>query len=353
MDSVVLWLVAVLLYILLLSPSVTYLLYNWDVRRREILSGLSSTENRAIMLYFDQFHPDYRREIPNPEDRFKAYYSDQFGRKRFIPPLVLFALLSGIVVFQARSWIEAAFRGDAALQPQFVALFSILGAYMWVLYDQITRWWRSDLSPGDFWWASFRFAISVPMGYAVAEVVPKDMPFVAAFVLGAFPTGALLGIMRKLGKRTLKLDESAGGLTNELERLQGIDSDKAERFGLEGITTICQLAYADPIRLTILTNLGYSFIVDCMSQALLWIYVEDDIGKFRTAALRSAYEIESLWQAMKSQNQADRDEANRLVEAFSTELKWDPAKLRNILSEVAEDPYTEFLYTSWSGDVIA
>ena len=45
-----------------------------------------------------------------------------------------------------------------------------------------------------------------------------------------------------------------------------------ERYKDEGITTICGLAYADPIDLTIRTNFDFNYVVDCVSQALMWIY---------------------------------------------------------------------------------
>jgi hypothetical protein len=338
-----------LLYILLLSPGLTYLAHTWAVRRNEILSGLSSVERNAISEYFDQFHPDFMPGQTDQKRRFKRYYIMQFGRAHFIFPLMLLVLIAAVLLYQCNTWTQDLLKGTTSSETPKIALFAILGAYMWVLYDQIRSWWRSDLSPGDFWWASFRFALAVPMGYAVSALASKEMGMLLAFTLGAFPTNTLFSYLRKIGRKTLKVDDSSDGATSELQKLQCIDSAKAERFEEEGITTVCQLAYSDPIRLTILTNLGYSYIVDCMSQALLWIYTEDRIKVYRNSALRGGYEVEELWKRLNGNNEKERTEADQLIKGLANELKSDEMKVRNVLREVATDPYTRFIYTSWSG----
>ncbi len=339
----------VLLYILILSPSITYLLHTCSVRRDEILSGLSTVERNAIGDYFNQFHPDFMPDRKNQDERFQCYYTAQFGRRHFIFPLIVFAMIVAVLLYQCEIWTADLLKGASTPQIPGIALFAILGAYMWVLYDQIRSWWRSDLSPGDFWWASFRFALAIPMGYAVSALAKDDAGKLLAFVLGAFPTNTLFSYLRRIGRKSLKEDDAADGATNELRKLQCVDQAKADRFEEEGISTVCQLAYTDPIRLTILTNLGYSYVVDCMSQALLWIYAEDDIKIYRKAALRGAYEIEELWLRMNGSNVGEKAEADNLIKGLAAELKSDESRVRNVLREVATDPYTRFIYTSWSG----
>jgi hypothetical protein len=221
---------------------------------------------------------------------------------------------------------------------------------MWVLNDQITRWWYADLSPGDLFWASFRFAIAIPLGYAISQFAAESIGPAIAFLLGAFPTNSLFSILRKLGREKLNLGEGSGNVESELQVLHGIDARKAERFAEEGITTVSQLAYFDPIRLTIRTNLGYSYIVDCVGQALLWIYTEQDEDKWRKVGLRSAFEIINLWNAFTGNIQADRDKAVAIIRLLASQLTTDEMAVRNVIEEVAGDPYSEFIYNTWAAN---
>jgi len=53
-----------------------------------------------------------------------------------------------------------------------------------------------------------------------------------------------------------------------------------------------QLAYYDPVKLTMQTNIDYDYIVDCVSQALLFVYVgKDSLEKLTRQGIRGAYEM--------------------------------------------------------------
>ncbi len=154
--------------------------------------------------------------------------------------------------------------------------------------------------------------------------------------------------MRKLARQKLNLGEGSDNADeSQLQVLHGIDARKAERFAEEGITTVSQLAYFDPIRLTIRTNLGYSYIVDCVGQALLWIYTEQDQDKWRKVGLRSAFEIINLWNSFTGADLAERDKAVAVIKWLASQLTTDEMAVRNVIEEVAGDPYSEFIYNTW------
>ena len=60
------------------------------------------------------------------------------------------------------------------------------------------------------------------------------------------------------------------------------------------ITTISQLAYCDPIQLAMRTNLGFTFVLDLVSEALASIYVGDKLDVLRARGLRGSYEFAIL-----------------------------------------------------------
>jgi len=228
-----------------------------------------------------------------------------------------------------------------------LAMTAVMGAYMWVLFDEITKWYRSDLSPADVYWWSFRFAIAVPMGYAMRDIFTPGLAMPLAFVLGAFPTAKLMSIARRVATRKMGFADSEDREISELQSLQGIDVIKAEQFSDEGITTILQLAYCDPIRLTIRTGLSYSYIVDCICQALLWIYTEKDTVMLRKNGLRSAYEV--LYLCLDLSDLSKKQDAEQVIREAAKAINIPETSLKNVFMEVAEDPYTVFLFLSWSG----
>jgi hypothetical protein len=101
------------------------------------------------------------------------------------------------------------------------------------------------------------------------------------------------------------------------------------------------------VKLTIRTNLPYSYIVDCASQALLWIHTEKELDIWRKAGLRSTFEIINLSNALDGSSPADRKKAESLLILLSSQLNIPEAAVRNIIEEVAHDPYSEFLYNTW------
>jgi hypothetical protein len=94
-----------------------------------------------------------------------------------------------------------------------------------------------------------------------------------------------------------------------------------------------------------LASLSAWHLVVC--QALLWIYTEQDEDKWRKVGLRSAFEIINLWNAFTGTNQADRDKAVAIIRLLASQLTTDEMAVRNIIEEVARDPYSDFVYKTW------
>ena len=98
--------------------------------------------------------------------------------------------------------------------------------------------------------------------------------------------------------------------------MQSIGKSNAERFKDEGVTTISGLAYADPIDLTIRTNFDFNYVVDCVSQALMWIYFgkKKDYAKLFPLSLRGAQEVAAVmdWLDADLQSGVSDDDAQPL-----------------------------------------
>lgn len=346
MNMTLVWICLGLLFVLLLSLPIMFLYIGWERRRRHIVDGFTEA---AIKAYFHAFHPrSDDAQIPIKE-RFENYYNAEIGRRRFVWPLLLLAAVTGTVLYWSAPSLSDLLQYETVDSGKLpaLAMIAFAGAYMWVLFDAIRRWYASNLLPSDLYWWCFRLVIAVPMGYAAKDIFSEDFSPALVFLLGALPTTDLLNMMKRIAAQKMGFTESGGTEISELQKLQGIDIWNAERFAAEEITTILKLAYADPIRLTIRTGFNYSYVTDCICQALLWLYVEKDIEILRKSGLRSAYEVLDLW--LDLNNKAEKEDAEKLLSQAAKDLGRSEFSLRNIFEQVALDPYTQFLFLSWSG----
>jgi hypothetical protein len=263
------------------------------------------------------------------------------------------ALVSAIGIFgmaeTLKQW-ENVSAANFAMPAMVVGAFA--GAYTWVTSDHLARLRRRDFSSGDVYNGVFRFLIAAPFAISLSAVANKDLGLAIAFLIGVFPTKTLFTIGRRVFTQKLGLGEDPAAGQSELEKLQNIGKTNAERFYDEGVTTIAELAWTDPVDLAVRTNFDFNYVVDCMGQALLAVYVGDDIKKISLFSLRAAQEAASMIYDVGP----DIDSANPTVnEAYARQalaraaavLQLDTKTLHYTLSSVAEDPYTQFLWEIW------
>ena len=172
--------------------------------------------------------------------------------------------------------------------------------------------------------------------------------------------------MRRTAGGVLKLDaDSTGDNVQQLTKIDGISVPIAERFIDEGVKTNLQLAYTDPVALTIKSGMDFSFILLCCAQALVKTYFNDDQMKVvQKYALRTGFEIKTLNDALISYDRMKDDAAKagkteppppnsaqaaakEQLENFAIALGLDAASTRFILDQIAGDPYTKFIWWMW------
>jgi hypothetical protein len=232
------------------------------------------------------------------------------------------------------------------------AAAALSGAYVWVVADILSRWRFRDLSPADLWWFAWRLLMAVPLALAIGRLFAADLAVPIAFLLGSFPTRSISTIARRFARRTLNLGaDTDQDAESQLQALQGIDTRIAERFADEGITTIVQLAYADPVELTMrCASFSFSFVVDMISQALAWIYLADNLAKLRISSLRGGQEIASLIAELDGEDNDAKTVARATLDAAAGAVGVPVASFERTLREIADDPYTQFLRDVWAAD---
>jgi hypothetical protein len=222
---------------------------------------------------------------------------------------------------------------------------AIAGAYTFVAWDFITRVQRRNLSVGDILRGALRLGIAIPLGAAFAAVAKEQAGVFIAFAVGVFPLSTVSTILRQLLNKKLDLEIGAANGASQVVQLSGVDSSIAERIEDADVTTVAQLAWCDPIQLTMRTNLDFDYIVDICSQALAWVYLDKKLDALRPLGLRGAYEIRYLvCDDLKDPDPAVRAEAERLLPVVAAAAQLDPAALQYAFDQIANDPYTQFLY---------
>ncbi|WP_157477174.1 hypothetical protein [Granulicella tundricola] len=313
-------------------------------------------DDQALSIYYDQFPWSNTREADLAK-RFRHQVSYLYGRRHFIAPLSLFTILSlGAFWGLCRS---AQFNAHV-LKGEFVisktAAAALLGAFLWCISDELARIVRRDLSPKDVYGWGFRILLSVPFGFAAAAVLTADVGVPVAFFLGAFPTQTLFTFARRIAVQKLAMGDQQSDSGLELQQLQSVSRGVAETFQDNGIETISALAWADPVDLTIRTNLDFNYVLDCMSQALLWVYFEDKTRILFRFSLRGSQEVLSLTNDLNGvlvpfdSTQVltpKQSQAKATLSNIAGILNLTEAALLTTLLQSACDPYTTFINRVW------
>lgn len=338
------------------TPVYLYLFNGWRRRCREIISNFPE---EVVKEYFGTFFsneikPDSADPPPDYVKQFQENYFKRFGRHHFLIPGILLAIVTGVFAILAIQTIMSLLTEEKVLiQLPETAIFALAGAYAWVVYEINVRVRKNDLSSLDISWLCFRFIIAIPLGYAFAGIFKDYVGYVVAFMLGGFPTKQLVPLMRRISVSKLGIGEDSNEPGRELEKLQGIGRLESERFAEEGVGTILQLAYADPIDLTIRTGFSFSFTVDCCSQALAWLSFESNLEKLRKFGLRGAQEIRTMVLEMNPEDpqnsvQArEKELAYQSLTAIAEDLGMKVEVLERSFDMIAWDPQNIFLYDVW------
>ena len=114
---------------------------SWKLRRGKLLARFNAA---AIKLYYKQFYPN---ELSNHdlEKHFAKHFNRLYGKKHYVIPLIILGVLSGLgllaTLLSIESWITP---GKNVVNFSPIIISAFLGAYAWVLSDQLTRYQKND-----------------------------------------------------------------------------------------------------------------------------------------------------------------------------------------------------------------
>jgi hypothetical protein len=292
-------------------------------------------------------------------------------------PIFLLILTGGsllsVTVMEALHWLRFQSIREGWMPPEVT--LAILGGFTWVLNNHFEKMNREDFRPIDPLWSCFRLLIAVPSAYAFSVVLQPTWSMPMAYLLGTLPTGTIMMIGRRLLARVLPTQDApqvapapnpppapnAAPVPNQasiptvgdqapIQILADVDTRMAERLIDEGITTCSQLAYTDPIKLSIRTGLNFTVTLGLASDAMLGMYLmrRDYLEIFRLNGLCGAYECASLWKDIISGTNTEREKATAIINKLAEKLSITTEGIENLLRELTEDPYTQFYLEVWA-----
>jgi hypothetical protein len=310
--------------------------------RRQQEMFVESLTTSAIERYLYQWAPQLKKS-----ERTRDALVAHLGRTvpwRWFTSLV-FAVLAASTIALLASYSLDHVEGLREPWLSHTAAAALAGGFMWVVLDQLLRQRRRDYTQDDVGSHCLRLLVSIPMGLALSELANEAVAPGIAFLLGAFPTTTLLIMARRTVDRRIKLGDVADdGHHLDLQRLQGVGRPEAERFAEEGIRSLLQLAYTDPFLLAVRTNFDFDYVSDLVSQALLWTYATDgSLEAVQKLGLRGVIEAQHL----KAQLDAKAQGAQEILIAGAAAAGVSVPAFENILVELEDDPYAEFICALW------
>lgn len=144
-------------------------------------------------------------------EAFARDFDRWYGRKYYIPPLLMLTRLSGVAVWWGSGCVQTWVVDGSSLDSLRALVASALaGGIVWIISDELDRLRRRDFTTSDVYYYVFRLLLSVPFGWALTRAtLTLQLGIRLAFFLGSFPTTTLFTIAPRIGSQQLKLGDDA------------------------------------------------------------------------------------------------------------------------------------------------
>jgi hypothetical protein len=337
-----------LAWCIILIPAVLYLYLFFSYlqivknKRNELQRVLALRGNDQYARAYGSRHPDEPSDVAA-----RLLIRNNYATLSYLRAFAFTALLATIISIIAATkagfptglpdTIIAVIKQRAGDDFILAILAGSAGAFVWGLYELLRRYRVGDLTPSTIYNAGIRLLIVGGLGPALSTVLKAEFSWAIAFGLGVLPLSTIADVAAEPTRRALRLQPlDTQPVDASLSWVHGLTPDVVERLAEAGIQSLQQLAYTDPLRLLVRTNLDWKVIIDLVDQAFLGGYVGDNLSAFRPFGIRGAVEFSEL-------NQSDK----RDVELVTSILKISPYAAQNLIKTIKEDPTTDFLTQVW------
>jgi hypothetical protein len=355
-------------------PVLPYVLVYLSYRVR-LLDKLNTLQNlmlqegvfTAYRARFGQKLDEQKKEDQQKEDEQKKevvgkLFDVLYGRHAYYSAICLNLLVItvGVAAGLLRGGISLGLPGALESLAQRVPLTMLLGfagAYTLNLYNVCRLYRIQDLSPSDLHFTWLHMILASFIAPLLSQAFVASAAYAVAFGIGVFPLKDSFETVRDLAKKRLGVLSTIPVFEGStLDKLQGLTEDVIERLGEEGITSSVHLAYTDPIRLFLKTNLEWPFLVDIMDQALLFNYLRDSpvgLAGIRALGIRGSIEMVVLGEPVpdgfanpqyEAEEKFDPQRVRQAIAIVASTLGQSPEAIRNLAINLWEDGQVDLIW---------
>jgi hypothetical protein len=271
-------------------------------------------------------------------------------------PLLINSLLTIMASVVTLTWAGldlAGVPGDIEIHIRSlppVVFTALAGAYVWGLYDILSRYQSVDLSPVSLHFVWWRLLIAPVLGYLVSLPFTDSMKALIGFILGVFPARTLLDYLKGLAEKNIRIDADARPSQEPtLHKIQGMTKDMIESLSSEGILSAAHLAAADPIKLLLRTNIEWKLILDVIDQSILFNYLGDKLTSLRALGIRGAIELAVIDTRLESPYGEEQERSKAVVTQIASKLEEQETGIYNLIKALRQDVQVQFIWGLWQG----
>ncbi|MGA2419234.1 MAG: hypothetical protein ABSG69_04075 [Candidatus Acidiferrum sp.] len=284
-------------WLMALAPSLPipliYLAYrNILANKRDQLSSLMAQPG-----VFDSYQKRFGKAGERPDTVVENLFNLYYGPVTYILPIVMnVAVISlGVMVGMMRVGVPFALPpGTPTLVSSAPLTLSLgfAGAYLLSLYDTLRRARSSDLSVYSLHFTWVHMVLASILAPLVCRALVPGVGEVVAFGVGAFPLKDTFDYLKNMTKKKLDLSVAPEDVKQlPMSLVEGLDKLAVERLEEEGISSLVDLAYFDPVKLLLKTNKPWAWVIDVIDQALLINYTGPKIEPLRLIGIRGSIEM--------------------------------------------------------------
>ena len=340
-----------MLLFLSMLPALLYPLV-WAVYRKRL--GQKRTDLKSILgssghikKYRDLFGVD-------PDQLFK----NSFSLFIYIVPVTINAVgvwMLTLLFFERHQLpvLSAQLSAFAIRLPRSV-MAAFIGAFVWGMYDAMRRYRGVSLSPESLHLTWVRMLVAGSLAPMVSTLGPAifsgGFTDLIAFGLGALPINTLSDWLQGQMTTNLKVSTSPTEPPT-LQSLQGTTANLLTALSEADIDSTQDLAYADPLKLFLRTNIPWKVTLDLIDQALLVNYVGDKAKDLRRLGIRGSIELAALYEPLHPAAVTAPTSGNiKIVVARIAELLGEQVDaVFNLIDTCHFDFQVQFIGSLWDG----
>jgi len=230
-------------------------------------------------------------------------------------------------------------------------LLSLGGAYVLGIYDMLRRYRVGDLYPSYLHFNWLHMVVAGFLGPLLAQAFTPSVARTVAFGIGIFPLKDSLDTAKKYAAKRLQLSSAAPAAEGAtLNKIQGMTQETIDRLEEEGITSTVHLAYSDPIKLLLRTNVPWVILIDLMDQAVLFNYIGEQLSQLRPLGIRGSIEVAAIGQRLYEGDEEEKRCAKLAIGLVASRLNSTDDAALTLIRSLYEDGQVDLLWELYTDE---